>query len=219
MKTLGERLKEARLSKGFTLEELAKKVRTSKQTISRYEKGEIKNIPYEKIETIAIVLGIDPYSLFTWEQATNSLENSINQNNSIVMLNDVKLYNAPLFESVSAGFGVTAVNEIVGYIPVIICSDDEAADTICIKVKGDSMSPKIEDGDIIQVRKQTSVDSGDIAVVLLDGSEGLVKKVEYDTEWIKLISLNMNYPPIVLKGKDVLRCAVLGKVKRVIRDV
>ena len=62
-------------------------------------------------------------------------------------------------------------------------------ETICIRVKGDSMSPKIEDGDLIQVHKQSSVDSGDIAVVLLDGSEGLVKKVVYDAEYIQLIKL------------------------------
>ncbi|MBD5104080.1 MAG: S24 family peptidase [Ruminococcaceae bacterium] len=44
-----------------------------------------------------------------------------------------------------------------------------------LRIHGDSMYPKIEDGDIIVVRKQSSVDSGSIAVILVDGEEGLVK--------------------------------------------
>ena len=74
------------------------------------------------------------------------------------------------------------------------------------------MYPKIEDGDIVIVRKMSSVDSGDIAVVLLDGEEGLVKKVEYGADWIKLISINPEYPVKQFNGEDVLRIMVVGKV-------
>lgn len=125
----------------------------------------------------------------------------------------------PVFESVSAGFGAYADNHIVDTMPLIIHSEYEAAETICIRVTGDSMSPLIEDGDIIQVHRQESVDSGDIAVVLLDGEEGLVKKVEYDTEWIDLISENPAYRTRHFEGEEVMRLRVVGKVRRVIRDL
>lgn len=87
----------------------------------------------------------------------------------------------PVFESVSAGFGAYACSDIVDYIPLFIDNPADVPDTICIKVKGDSMYPKIEDGDIVVVRKQSAVDSGQIAVVLIDNEEGLVKKVVYET--------------------------------------
>ena len=81
------------------------------------------------------------------------------------------------------------------------------------------MFPFIKNGDIVQVHKQTSVDSGSVAVVLVDGEEGLVKKVVYDTEFIELHSFNPIYPVLRYEGKDVLRIQVVGLVKKVISDL
>ena len=125
----------------------------------------------------------------------------------------------PLFESVSAGFGAYADSRIVDYYPCYISNTSEANETLCIRVQGNSMSPKIEDGDIIQVRKQTSVDSGSIAVVLIGGEEGYVKKVNYGDDWIELISLNENYPPMRFEGEDVTKIQVVGLVKKVIKEI
>ena len=118
---------------------------------------------------------------------------------------------APLFDSISAGLGTTR-KEPIGTHPCVVHNQEEAEQTLCVTVEGDSMSPKIENGDIIQIRQQRSVDSGDIAAILLDDTEYFVKKVEYGVDYIRLISLNMNYQPIVLRGADVQRCFVLGKV-------
>jgi repressor LexA len=67
------------------------------------------------------------------------------------------------------------------------------------------------------VHKQTSVDSGSVAVVLLDGEEGLVKKVLYGEDWIELHSFNPMYPVMRFEGKDVLRLKVVGLVKTVVK--
>lgn len=125
----------------------------------------------------------------------------------------------PVYESVSAGFGALAEDKVVGYTPLRIVSDYEAAETICIRVEGDSMFPKIENGDIIQVHKQDSVDSGEVAVVLLDGDEGLVKKVVYGTNWIELHSMNPMYPVQRFENAEVLRLRIVGKVKKVIKEL
>lgn len=129
------------------------------------------------------------------------------------------IHMVPLFESVSAGFGTLAVNEIIDYIPTYIPDSAEARETICIKVHGDSMFPKIEDGDVIQVHKQESVDSGSIAVVILDGEEGLVKKVVYGDTWVELHSFNPLYKIQRFNGRDVLRVRVVGLVKKIIKEV
>lgn len=127
------------------------------------------------------------------------------------------LHNVPVFESVSAGFGAYSSNDIVDYIPVVIKNPADVDDTIAIKVVGDSMYPKIENGDIIIVRRQESVDSGDIGVILLDGDEGLVKKIVYGKDWIELISLNPEYQTKRFEGADVLRLRVVGKVKQIVK--
>ncbi len=137
----------------------------------------------------------------------------------LTVLPQSNVHMIPLFESVSAGFGAYADSTILEYVPLYIESPTEAAETICIKVKGNSMAPKIEDGDIIQIRKQTSVDSGSIAVVLLGGEEGLVKKVNYGKTWIELISLNEKYPPLRFEGEDVTKIQVVGLVKKIIKEV
>lgn len=124
----------------------------------------------------------------------------------------------PVYESVSAGFGAHADNQVIDYCPFIISSEHEAAETIAIRVSGDSMRPKIEDGDIIRVHKQESVDSGSIAVVLLDGEEGLVKKVVYGDTWIELHSVNPYYPVRRFDGEEVLRIRVVGLVKGIFRE-
>ena len=129
------------------------------------------------------------------------------------------IYKIPVFETVSAGFGAYASDGVLDYIPVILSNPYDLENTIAIKVKGDSMYPKIEDGDIIVVRKQDSVDSGDIAVLLLDGDEGLVKKVVYGDTWIELYSINPEYKTRRFENEEVLRLRVVGLVKQVIKTL
>ena len=73
------------------------------------------------------------------------------------------------------------------------------------------MSPKIDDGDLVLVRSQTSVDSGTIGIFSVE-EEGFIKKVEYNDTHISLISFNPQYPPMEFDGMDVLKVRVIGKV-------
>lgn len=57
-----------RKKNNMSLEELGKRVNTTKQTIQRYESREIKNIPYEKIIAIAEAFNISPVELMGFEQ-------------------------------------------------------------------------------------------------------------------------------------------------------
>ena len=135
-----------------------------------------------------------------------------------IILDPAKTRMIAVYESVGAGFGVVAQDSVTEYMPIYIHSDSEAGETICIKVTGDSMSPEIENGDVIQVHKQNSVDSGSIAVVLVDGEEALVKKVIYDENHIELHSFNPAYPPVSFRGADLMRIQILGLVKGTVRN-
>lgn len=75
--------------------------------------------------------------------------------------------------------------------------------------------PLIDDGSKILIKKQTSVDSGQIAAVLVDDEEAVVKKVLYNDNTVELHSVNPYYPPRVFKNNDVTRVQILGLVKEV----
>ena len=123
----------------------------------------------------------------------------------------------PVLGRVSAGTGVIAEEDILGY---------ESADKrytngeyYYLRVSGDSMSPKIDDGDLVLVHRQTSVDSGSIGVFSVDGEDGFVKKVFYDKENITLHSFNPYYPDMNFHGPDVLRVYVIGLAVKVERSL
>ena len=198
---------------GTSPSEVAKRVGASDEAVESWKTGSLPG--YDEVKAIAEHLGISISDLYScqFEDAASPTTSQIRE----IVTDNVHMI--PVYESVSAGFGAYADNHVVDRIPLFIRSSYEADETILIRVSGDSMSPVIEDGDLIQVHKQDSVDSGDIAVVLLDGEEGLVKKVVYDTEFIELISLNPNYRTRRFDGEEVLRLRVVGKVKRVIREL
>jgi repressor LexA len=137
---------------------------------------------------------------------------------NVVLLDPEKTRMIPVYESVSAGFGTLAQDLILEYMPIYIPTESEAHDTICIRVKGDSMSPDIEDGDIIQVYKTSDVDNGNVAVVLIDGEEALVKKVFFGMASVELHSINPAYPPITFKGAALARVQIMGVVRNTIKN-
>lgn len=163
----------------------------------------------DKIEQLAEYFGVKKSDLIEENATPNAKILSAGEN----------IYKIPVFSSVSAGFGAYACSDVIDYLHLYIANPADVPEMLCIKVTGDSMYPKIEDGDIIVVRKQDSVDSGSIAVVLVDGEEGFVKKVIYDNEVIELHSINPEYAPKIFKGAEVLRVRVVGIVKQVIKTL
>lgn len=206
---IGKRIKHARESRNMSQEELGNQLGLNKSSIQRYESGQVQRIKLPILENMAKILNVNPSWLVLKSENPDTPHEPTNISD---VLGGKNIYNIPVFESVSAGFGAYASNDILEYIPVIITNPADIEDTIAIKVKGDSMYPKIEDGDTIVVRRQTSVDSGDIAVVLLDGDEGLVKRVVYGPTWIELQSLNEKYPVQRFNGAEVTRLRVVGKI-------
>lgn len=161
---------------------------------------------------------IAEYFGITVEELLNGKKEKQDYGQALTVMDRHRVYMIPMYETVSAGFGALAVDHVVDYVPLAIQSVAEAKETICIKVSGDSMFPKIEDGDIVQVLKQETVPNGAIAVVLLDGDEGLVKRVAFGDSWIELQSINPMYKPIRFNGSAASRVRVVGLVKRIIKE-
>ena len=124
----------------------------------------------------------------------------------------------PVFNSVSAGFGAYADSDVVGFVPLIISNPYDVDNTICINVRGDSMYPKIEDGDTIVVRKQDTLQNGEIGVIRF-GDEFFVKRVEFEKNALRLISINPEYAPRLIKGSDLDQAEIVGKVVKIVKDL
>lgn len=211
METIGERIRLRREQLGLSQEELAKALGyKSRSSINKIELG-LQKLTQSKIASIAEALQTTPDYIMGWDDAT--LSRAFN----VVSIGKQGM--RPIYGSISAGLGefVEGSNEILGWEPV----DEKYAtdEYFYLRVKGDSMSPKIEDGDLLLIRKQTSVDSGDIGAFLVDGEEGYVKRVKYDTDYITFISLNPAYEPITFLGEEVKRVLVVGKAVEIKRKL
>lgn len=212
MNKVGNYIRQLRNEKGLTQEQLGDLIGVQKAAVQKWENGSVQNLKRATIMKLAEIFGVSPVSFVKDDEDDQTSEES---NISAIIENGI--YRVPVFESVSAGFGAYSSNDIIDHIPVVIRNRSDVDDTIAIKVVGDSMYPKIEDGDIIIVRRQTSIDSGDIGVVLLDGDEGLVKKIVYGEDWIELVSINPEYQTKRFEGAEVMRLRVVGKVKQIVK--
>lgn len=204
---IGKIIKQKRVELGLTLEEVGNLVGVSKSTVKKWEDGFIANMKRDKIALLAKALKLNPVSLI--------VEDETEEDTNIFPLPQSNIYMRPIYDSVSAGFGVLAQDNVIGYMPTYITCPSEQELYIWVNVVGDSMSPLIDNGSKVLVKKQTSVDSGQFAVILIEGEEALVKKVIYGNNFIELQSVNPYYPPRRFIGSNVQKVQILGLVKEV----
>lgn len=76
---IGDKIKALRLSRKLTLEELATRISTTKQTVYKYENNLITNIPSDKIELLATVLNTTPAYLMGWENIDVNTQRPVNE--------------------------------------------------------------------------------------------------------------------------------------------
>lgn len=119
----------------------------------------------------------------------------------------------PVYGNVAAGIPIEAWEDILDYEEI----DEDMAqygEYFALKIKGDSMEPKISDGDVVIVACQSDVDSGQIAIVLVNGNEATCKKIKKTPEGVYLISTNPEYDPMFFNNKEIeeLPIRILGRV-------
>lgn len=201
---------------GISITQMCKEAGITRASLSDLKYGRSKSLSAATLSKLSAYFSV-PINTIMGE-SDKMYPSKETEDGNIIVLPNKKIRMIPLYESASAGFGALANDMIVDYVPLFISSDIEAEETLCVKVNGNSMYPKIEDGDVVQVQRVDSVDSGKIAVVLIDGEEGLVKRVVYGDDWIELQSINPEYPPKCFEGAEVQRISVVGLVKKIIKD-
>lgn len=105
-------------------------------------------------------------------------------------------------------------------IPTSYLHGRPKTDYFTLRVKGDSMYPVFVDGDTLLCLRTDSVDSGTYAVIIYNGDEATVKKVNYvqGEDWLELIPINPMYKTMRIEGSDLQLCRTIGKVVSSIRQ-
>jgi len=188
-----ERIKKCRLECGLTLLEMAQKLGLTESTVQRYESGEIKNPKHATVLEMSKIFGCSPSYLMGSDDIVSEKDES----------GRARL---PLLGKIAAGQPILASEECEYFSPI----DDTRAD-FCLRVRGDSMiGAGIKDGDIVFIRKQPSVDDGEIAAVLVE-DEATLKRVYISDDAVTLISENPKYKPMIYTKKQCKNIRILGK--------
>lgn len=193
--TLGTTLKTLRKKHGYTQEELAKVLGTAPSTISMYERD--ARVPDNAtVKMIANLFHVDMNYIYGHPSASAR--------------RGIKI---PVLGNVAAGIPLEAITDIEDYEEI---SEEMAAsgEYVALKIHGDSMEPRMLDGDVVVVRVQETIESGETAIVMINGDEATCKRVKITPDGLMLISNNPDYEPMFYTKKQVeeLPVRIFGKV-------
>ena len=185
---------------GYSLSTLPPKLGLSRSAYSKWKNGTDPSAP--TIKKVADFFGVSPEWMTTDHSEAPSFQNAAPAESPA---NETKL---PVYGSISAGRGVLAVEDIIGWA----YADEEYHDGnhFWLSVSGVSMEPELRNGDLVLIRKQSQLDNGNIGAFIY-GGEGFVKKYIANGD-IRLHSLNPVFPDIVITPETADQFSVIGKV-------
>ena len=123
----------------------------------------------------------------------------------------------PIIGITSAGTGIIADEMIIGWQSVDEAYDSE--DFFWLQIAGDSMAPKIDNGDLVLIQRDTEIEDGCIAVVIVDGTDGFIKQIHFKDDKVILHSFNPYYPDLEFEGERRKDLAFIGRARKVERDL
>ena len=183
--------------KGLRAADVSRGTGISTATLSEWKKR--KYIPKaDKMERVADFLGV-PIAYFYGVADVSVLEPET-----------VKI---KVLGTVPAGVPIEAVEDIIGEEEISM-KLAQTGEFFGLRIKGDSMEPRIFHGDTVIVRQQDDVDNGDVAIVMINGSDATCKKVEKHDNGIMLVPLNRKYEEKFYTNEDIekLPVRIIGKV-------
>lgn len=211
--TTGERMKQRRKEIGFSAEKVAERLGVSPATIYRYEKGDIEKVPVDSLAELAKILQTTPAYLMGWEEQpapAASKEPTVPPGFEPMPAMDV----VPLVGRIACGTPITAEENI----EQMVCVPSRWHSTFTLTCKGDSMEPRIHDGDLVAIRSQPEVENGEIAAVRI-GEEATLKHVYLHENFIELRPENPAFSSIILSREDMNTVVIEGKAVGLCRDI
>lgn len=199
--------------------DVAKATGIHPSTFSDWKKG--KSSPkYDKIQKIADYFGVEP----DWLSGKSEFKTKKEMLQHFDDITDIPALKSDVFRlergmkipvlgNVAAGTPIFAEENYIGSEEI----SEELASTgefFGLKIKGDSMSPRIMEGDTVIVRQQDDAESGDIVIVLINGDSATCKRLMKYQNGISLISFNPSYEPMTFSNKEIEEkpVKIIGKV-------
>lgn len=201
------RVKELRKLNNISQQKLASMLNVHQTAISQWETGRTSP-DIQTANTMAKLFNVTLDYLLGSEVSTKSTPTSPKSRATRI----------PVYGCVAAGIPIEAIDNFDSTDPDDWEEIDEHmskdGDYFALRIKGDSMEPKMSSGDVVIVRKQPDAESGDIAIVCINGEEATCKKIKKTPEGIMLISFNPAYEPMFYSKKQVeeLPLTILGRV-------
>lgn len=200
------KLKELRENRGLSQYAFAKEMGIAQSTVGSWENGARKpNVDTTK--KIAKYFNV-PVSVLLDEDDTTATNND----------NRTPGIKIPVYGDVAAGIPILAIENYDSDDP-----DDweeiseqmaRNGEHIALRIKGDSMEPRMRKGDVVIVRLQPDVEDGETAIVRVNGDEATCKKIKKTPQGLTLISTNPIYDPMFFTPREVAEkpVVIIGKV-------
>lgn len=188
------RIKSLRIEKNLTQSQLAKLCGVHQTAVSQWEKDRTQP-DADSLKILSEVLDVSIDTILS---------------NAPSSIKGIKI---PVLGYVRAGIPVEAIEEIMDY-EEISPSLAATGDFFALHIRGNSMEPRICEGDVVIVRKQSDIDSGDVAVVLVNSMDATVKKIIKNGTGISLVPFNPDYSVMNFSAEDISRLpvSIVGKV-------
>lgn len=199
-------LKELRLSKGITQVELARLLGISRSAVGMYEGGS-REPDFETLELIADYFNVDTdYLLGRTDKTTYIPVPALSHDKR-------KGVPIPVYGRVAAGIPLEMIEDIIDMEEIT----EEMARTgefFGLRIKGDSMTPDICDGDTVIIRKQEDAESGEVVIATVNGDEATCKRIRKYKDGIELIAINPSYETMEFNSQEIIDkpVKILGKV-------
>ncbi|MFR1834038.1 MAG: LexA family protein [Lachnospiraceae bacterium] len=205
MPDTGSIIKKLRLKNNMTLEQLGDKVGVGKSTVRKWENGMIANMRRDNIAKLAEVLNVSPAYLIGFDNNIAPISGESKGEKKGVTIK--------VLGRVAAGIPIEAVEDIIDTEEI---SEDMAAtgEFFGLQIHGDSMEPRICEGDVVIVRQQDDAESGEIVIVTVNGTNATCKRLRKYRDGIELISFNPSYNPMFYSNEDIEAkpVKIIGKV-------
>ena len=199
-KDVGNMIKIFRKYQGWTQAQLGEKLGVSDKAVSSWEKGRTEP-GFDNLFKMSELFHI---SISTLMQSPKDLLRSTTDSQWI-----------PVLGRVAAGIPLNMIQDIIDWEEI----PNSMGDCFALRIQGDSMSPDIVNGSTVIVRKQSDVESGEIAIVSVNGDDATCKRVIKHSLGVTLAPINPCYEPMVFSNEEIeyMPIRVLGKVVEVRR--
>lgn len=197
--TFQNRLEKALQIRNIKPVELHEKTGISESLLSKYLSGNAV-ARQRKLTLLADVLDINEVWLMGYDVPIERNLKVDELGNPVVSID--------VLGTIKAGYDWVVNEEKIGTIN-ISKKLAETGDFFALKVKGNSMEPIFFEGDIVVIRKQNDCENNEVAVVIINGNEGTLKRVKKTDEGIILQPFNSAYGPVMYTNKEIKETPII----------